>query len=171
MHRGGHTQTMQGGLVKPITQRGRTTASRRVRNPAVNTNATGGGGIICGSRNDSLFVSSYHEDKRAKYRKQMKERMKKWVVLGALTLFFYTVIRMSRSSEEVPTSLRSGVAQPNNAIVSSTKSETKSVPPTQGCAETGPCRACHQGQSILLIHRRSGVAGASPKVHPRNERI
>ena len=129
MHRGGHTQTMQGGLIKPITQRGRTTASRRVRNPAVNTNATGGGGgIICGSRNDSLFISSYHEDKKAKYRKQMKERVKKWVVFGALTLFFYAVIRMSRSSEgapkEVPTSLRSGVAQPNNAIA-----ETKSVPP------------------------------------------
>lgn len=80
------------GLIKPLTQRGRPAASRRTRNPAINPSVAsgGGGGGICGSRGDgggSLFVSSYDEDKRNKYRQQARERTRRYLAWGALLAF------------------------------------------------------------------------------------
>ena len=86
------------GLIKPSTQRHH--ASRRTRNPAVNPNVyKSGGGGICGSggKGESLFISSYHEDKRQKYRMQRNAQLKKWITYATLGLVTFVVVSSKRS--------------------------------------------------------------------------
>ena len=87
------------GLIKPVTQRGRSIAARRTRNPAINVHAANGSDILCGRKDDSLFISSYAGDKQRKQKQQMIDRIKKLLIFGAIFIIFY-FIGGSMSSDE-----------------------------------------------------------------------
>ena len=87
------------GLIKPVTQRGRSIAARRTRNPAINVHAANGGGILYGRKDDSLFISSYAGDKQRKQKQQMIDRIKKLLIFGTIGIIFF-FIGGSMSSDE-----------------------------------------------------------------------
>jgi len=110
------------GLIKPVTQRGRSIAARRTRNPAINVHAANGGGssILCGRKNESLFISSYAGDKQRKQKQQMIDRVKKLLKLGAVGIILF-VIAGSMSSDE-----KDEIAtQAKNQLRAPTKEEVK----------------------------------------------
>jgi len=114
------------GLIKPVTQRGRSTAARRTRNPAINVHAANGGGILCGRKDESLFISSYAGDKQRKQKQQMIDRVKKLLIFCTIFIFFY-FIGGSMSSDE-----KDEIAtQAANQLRAPTKEDVKPATPPE----------------------------------------
>ena len=118
------TMATMSGLVKPITRRGRSSSSSR--NTAINTTRTGQRG--------GLFISSYEEDKRNKYRKQMKDRLKKWLGVGFILLAISAVAinKQKKNKKDLIERPSLRALDPEKAIhLTGPKTPPPTMPPTK----------------------------------------
>ena len=124
------------GLIKPVTQRGRSIAARRTRNPAINVHAAngGGGGILCGRKDESLFISSYAGDKQRKQKQQMIDRIKKLLKLGAVGIILFVIAGSMSSDEkdEIATQAANQLrSAPTKEVAAASKEETTPPEPAK----------------------------------------